>query len=70
MPDPILEALVMAEDVLSRFPFSSEIWPGGVHPQTGISKIREAIELRKSDAMTADQFGGFERSPRYRHADK
>jgi hypothetical protein len=45
-PDPVSaarEALRLAEDVLSRFPYSSEIWPNGMHPHTGISQIRDAI---------------------------
>jgi hypothetical protein len=41
-PD-LLEALRLAENVLSRFPFSSEIWPDGTHPNAGISQIRAAI---------------------------
>ena len=41
----VLEALILAEDVLSRRPFSSEIWPNGMHPQIGIDKIRDAIKL-------------------------
>src|SRR6185503_2622676 len=40
----VLEALILAEDVLSRRPFSSEIWSNGMHPQTGITKIRDAIK--------------------------
>lgn len=39
----MLAALVLAEDVLARFPFSSEIWPNGTHPNTGIAQIRAAI---------------------------
>ena len=42
-PQEVREALELAEDVLSRRPFSTEIWPNGMHPQTGITKIREAI---------------------------
>jgi len=41
-PD-LLEALVLAEDVLSRFPFSSDVWPNGTHPNAGIEQIRAAI---------------------------
>lgn len=37
------EALILAEDVLARFPFTSEIWPNGTHPNTGIEQIRAAI---------------------------
>jgi hypothetical protein len=36
-------ALTLAEDVLSRAPYSTEIWPNGMHPQTGIETIRAAI---------------------------
>lgn len=39
----LLSALILAEDVLARFPFSSEIWPDGTHPNTGIEQIRTAI---------------------------
>ncbi|HJR83475.1 MAG TPA: hypothetical protein VJ775_06065 [Sphingomicrobium sp.] len=39
----MLEALKLAEDVLSRFPFSAEIWPNGSHPNAGIQQIRDAI---------------------------
>ena len=41
----IREALALAEDVLSRRPFSAGIWPNGMHPATGIEKIREALRL-------------------------
>lgn len=47
-PD-LLKALVLAEDVLSRFPFSSEIWPNGTHPNTGIEQIRAAIAKATGD---------------------
>jgi hypothetical protein len=40
----VLEALILAEDVLSRSPFSTDIWPNGMHPNTGIKKIRDAIK--------------------------
>lgn len=36
-------ALTLAEDVLSRFPFTSEIWPNGTHPNTGMEQIRAAL---------------------------
>lgn len=39
----LLEALELAEDVLSRFPYSGELWPNGTHPNTGIEAIRAAI---------------------------
>lgn len=41
--DDLLSALTFAEDVLSRFPFSSKWWPDGSHPQEGIMRIRAAI---------------------------
>ncbi len=44
-PDKLREALVLAEDVLSRAPFSTTIWPNGIHPQTGIEQIRTALQL-------------------------
>lgn len=37
-------ALVLAEDVLSRAPHSSRLWHNGMHPQTGIDRIRDAIK--------------------------
>lgn len=37
-------ALRLAEDVLSRAPFSTGIWPNGMHPNAGIEKIRAALE--------------------------
>lgn len=40
------EALILAEDVLSRAPFSTEIWPNGMHPQSGIDKIRKALGIK------------------------
>jgi len=39
----LLAALNLAEDVLARFPFTSEIWPNGTHPNSGIEQIRAAI---------------------------
>jgi len=44
----VVEALTIAEDTLSRFPFSSEIWPNGMHPNTGIGKIRDALAALSS----------------------
>lgn len=41
-PD-LLAALILAEDVMSRVPFSDQMWPTGMHPMTGISQIRAAI---------------------------
>jgi hypothetical protein len=37
------EALTLAEDILSRAPFSTGIWPNGMHPQRGIKQIRESL---------------------------
>lgn len=39
----VREALELAEDVLSHAPFSTSIWPNGMHPQRGISIIRNAL---------------------------
>ena len=36
-------ALRLAEDVLSRAPFSNALWPNGMHPQGGIEQIRTAL---------------------------
>jgi hypothetical protein len=44
----VREALELAEDVLSRAPFSTGIWPNGMHPNTGIKKIRNAISSLSS----------------------
>lgn len=44
----LLEALEIAEDVLARFPYSSEIWPNGRHPNTGMQKIRAAIAAARA----------------------
>jgi hypothetical protein len=41
-PD-LLAALTLAEDVLSRAPFSTGLWPNGMHPNVGIEAIRAAI---------------------------
>ena len=41
--EKLVVALRLAEDVLSRFPFTSEIWPDGTHPNTGIEQIRQAL---------------------------
>jgi hypothetical protein len=43
--DAIVAALKVAEDVLSRAPFSTGVWPNGMHPNTGIEQIRAAISL-------------------------
>lgn len=51
--EQLREALVLAEDILSRAPFSTEIWPNGMHPQKGIGIIRAALSFpsgnRKSE---------------------
>jgi hypothetical protein len=39
----LLDCLKMAEDVLSRHPFSTEIWRNGLHPANGVDMIRTAI---------------------------
>ena len=36
-------ALRLAEEVLSQAPFSTDIWPNGMHPQRGITIIRAAL---------------------------
>jgi len=41
--EALVAALTLAEDVLSRAPFSTTIWPNGMHPQAGIDRIREAL---------------------------
>lgn len=38
------KALELAEDVLSRSPYSTAIWPNGMHPNAGISQIRAALQ--------------------------
>ena len=43
----LTEALVLAEDVLSRAPFSTALWPNGVHPQRGIEAIRAALSTAR-----------------------
>lgn len=37
------KALTLAEDALSRSPFSTQIWPNGTHPNAGIELIRAAL---------------------------
>jgi hypothetical protein len=41
--DELVAALELAEDVLSRPPYSNGMWPNGMHPQTGITQIRAAL---------------------------
>lgn len=36
-------ALLLAENVLSRAPLSTQIWPDGKHPNEGIQQIRDAL---------------------------
>jgi hypothetical protein len=48
----VLEALTLAEDVLSRRPFSAGIWPNGMHPQEGIEKIRAALAMAQTLEVT------------------
>lgn len=40
------KALILAEDVLSRSPFSNHMWPNGMHPQVGMEQIRAALEAK------------------------
>ncbi len=50
----LVEALELAEDVLSRSPFSNHMWPNGLHPQEGVSKIRAALaQYRKTATLKA-----------------
>lgn len=41
--DALVKALTLAEDILSRTPFSNALWPNGMHPMTGITQIRDAL---------------------------
>jgi hypothetical protein len=43
----VTEALEIAEDALSRAPFSTAILPNGMHPQVVIEKIRAALALSR-----------------------
>jgi hypothetical protein len=43
----LLEALVAAEDQLSRWPYTSEVIKGLYHPNTLIQKIRSALAEQK-----------------------
>ncbi|MCK1445392.1 hypothetical protein IVB43_23695 [Bradyrhizobium sp. 48] len=43
----VREALEIAEDVLSRTPFSTAILPNGMHPQVVIEKIRAALAMSR-----------------------
>jgi hypothetical protein len=42
-------ALELADDVLSRFPYSAELWPNGTHPNAGIAQIRAALSPKEPD---------------------
>jgi hypothetical protein len=42
-PAGVREALELAEQVLSCAPFSTQIWPNGMHPNEGIKQIRAAL---------------------------
>jgi len=43
----LLEALVAADDQLSRWPYTSEVIKGLYHPNTLIQKIRSALAEQK-----------------------
>jgi hypothetical protein len=43
--DALVKALTLAEDILSRAPFSNALWPNGMHPMIGITQIRDALAL-------------------------
>ena len=47
--EALITALELAEDVLSRRPHSTEIWPNGMHPQTGITQIRAALAAARGE---------------------
>jgi hypothetical protein len=42
--DALVKALTLAEDILSRAPFSNALWPNGMHPMIGITQIRDALD--------------------------
>lgn len=48
------EALILAEDVLSRRPYSAEIWPNGTHPAIGIEQIRAALAAIREESEKGD----------------
>lgn len=50
--EELLAALKLAEDVLSRYPYSAEIWPNGMHPHVGITRIRDAIAATGAQSIT------------------
>lgn len=43
--DALVKALTLAQDILSRRPFSDALWPNGMHPQIVITQIRDALAL-------------------------
>jgi hypothetical protein len=48
----LLEALILAEDVLSRSPYSNHLWTWmepPMHPNEGIGKIRDAIRSARKE---------------------
>lgn len=48
----LLDALILAEDVLSRSPYSNQMWAWmepPMHPNYGITKIRDAIRAARKD---------------------
>jgi hypothetical protein len=45
--DDLVKALELAEDILSRAPFSTAILPNGMHPQTVIEQVRGALAAVK-----------------------
>lgn len=67
-PD-LLDALVLAEDVLSRFPYSSELWPNGTHPNSGIEQIRAAIAKATGQEGSEPADGALGRRDRSVHAE-
>ena len=51
----LVAALTLAEDVLSRAPFSTQIWPNGMHPNKGIEIIRNAITAALTPRELTDE---------------
>ncbi|MET4184922.1 hypothetical protein ABIB94_007051 [Bradyrhizobium sp. JR7.2] len=50
----IREALELAEEMLSQAPFSTRIWPNGMHPNRGIEKIRAALALTRPESARGE----------------
>jgi hypothetical protein len=48
------EALELADQVLSCAPFSTEIWPNGMHPNEGIKQIRSALASLPSSELVRE----------------